>query len=303
MDHEERYDRGEEYAEVVYKLLEHSWEDDAVVKDAEQDVWTDSDKVHEINHDGKYHTVQGPHLVEPSPQRTPVLYQAGQSDRGRDFAAKHAEAVFCAQPTISAAKEYVDDIRQRVEEYGRDPERVAIINILAPIVGVTEKAAQEKADELLNVHSPEGVKAGVGGWWDVDLSEYDMDDNIEHVDSMAIQGLVNAFTKDEAGKEWTVEEFLEHMSLGSFAPTVVGSPEQIADEMERWVDEAGVDGFNIMPIHKPGVYRDVVDLVVPELQRRNIYKEEYGEGKTLRKRMFEDSDRLPDEHIAHSYTI
>lgn len=296
IEHDERYDRADEYMEVIYKLLEGSWEPDAVVQDPKTDTYTDPDKVHEIHHDGEHFSVPGPHVGAPSPQRTPVLYQAGQSDRGREFAAKHAEAVFTFQPTVDTARSYVEDLRGRAQRYGRAPDDVAIVTAITPVVGETEEDAQRKHEELKRHVSYDGALALAGGWTDIDFAGLEPDQPVERIDSDAIQGFVDGFTKADPDREWTVREVAEFVGFGGIGFPVVGSPEQVADELERWVDEAGVDGFNLCEAVRPGTLEDFVEHVVPILQDRGLHREEYT-GDTLRENIFgEGSARLPAEH-------
>ncbi|QHS15858.1 LLM class flavin-dependent oxidoreductase [Halopenitus persicus] len=301
IEHDERYDLAEEYIEVCYKLWEQSWESDAVVKDPETETFTDPEKVNEINHDGEYFTVPGPHLTEPSPQRTPVLYQAGQSDRGREYAAKHAEAVFTFQPTVDTARSYVEDVRERAAAYGRSPDHLHVFAAIAPIVAPTEEEAQRKYAELEEYVSHEGALALVGGWTDIDFAEYDPDERVEHIESDAIQGIVDSFTKADPDREWTVGEVATFIGVGGIGVPVVGTPAQIADEMERWVDEAGIDGFNLTEVLRSGTLSDFVEHVVPELQDRGLHREEYT-GETLRETMFETGDGfLHEDHTGSAY--
>ena len=299
--HDERYDRAEEYMEVCYKLWEQSWEEDAVVRDAKNNVYTYPDKVHEIHHRGKYFDVPGPHLCEPSPQRTPVLYQAGQSGKGRAFAAKHAEAVFTIQLTTETARAYTDDIRRRARANGRTPENLLVFSGIAPIVAPTEEEAQRKLEEIQKHVSYEGAMALAGGWTDIDFSKLDPKSNVEHIQSDAVQGAVDAFTRSDPNRDWTVEEVATFIGTGGGGVPVVGTPEQVVDEMERWVEEGGVDGFNIFEVLRPGTIRDFVDLVVPELQERGLHRTAY-EGKTLRENIFgKGHARLPEDHPGHAY--
>lgn len=163
ISHDERYEIADEYLDVTYKLWEQSWEDDAVVLDKEKGLYTDPSKVHDINHEGKYFKVPGAHLCEPSPQRTPVIFQAGASTRGRKFAAKHAELVFISVPTKEAGKVIVDKIREAVRAEGRDPSEVKILSLVTPIIGETEEDARVKYEDYQNHASYEGSLALFGG--------------------------------------------------------------------------------------------------------------------------------------------
>jgi FMN-dependent oxidoreductase (nitrilotriacetate monooxygenase family) len=293
--HDERYDIAEEYLEVCYKLWEASWEDDAVIRDKVRRVYTDPAKVHDIQHHGKYFTVPGAHLCEPSPQRTPVLYQAGTSTRGRAFAARHAECVFISVPTISIARTYVQALRSEAERIGRDPNEIRVLALINPIVGRTQTEAEQKYLDYLEHASYDGALALFGGWTGIDLSQYERHENLRYVRNDAGQSAVETFTKMDPNRKWTVEEIAKFVGIGGRGPVVVGTPEVIADTMETWIAEAGVDGFNIASTVTPGSFVDFVDLVVPELQRRGLVKTEY-EFDTLRGNLFEGNNHLPDHH-------
>lgn len=299
MAHDERYDRAEEFMEVCYRLWEESWDDDAIVRDAESGQYTDPDAVRGIEYDGEYFSVPGPHSCEPSPQRTPVLFQAGSSDRGREFAAKHAEAVFTSQPTESGIEKYTEDIRERAAAYGRDPDSILVFPGIVPIVGETEAIAEEKAELYRSNVTTEGTLALLAGFMDLDFSELDPDQKVEHIETEAIQGAVNAFTTQDPDRDWTVREVAEFAGLGSTSPLVVGTPEQVADELQYWYEEVGVDGFNLKEIHRPNTLRDFVDLVVPVLRDRGLVRESY-EGETFRDRLT-GNKHLSSDHPGVNY--
>lgn len=293
MDHDDRYDRADEFMDVLYALWEESWDDDAVVRDRKAGVYTDPGKVSAIDHHGEYFDVPGPHGAEPSPQRTPVIYQAGSSDRGREFAAEHAEAVFVSQPSAAAVRDYVDDLRERAAAHGRDPDSLAFFPGIVPVVGETEAVAEAKYEAYTDHIDTEGVLALLSGFVDVDLSELDPDQKLEHVETEAIQGVVNAFTAND-DRDWTVREVAEFAGLGTTSPVVVGTPEQVADEFQHWFEDVGVDGFNVKEVARPDSLRDFVDLVVPELRERGLLRESY-DGDTLRETTF-GRRRLPEDH-------
>ncbi|ERH12516.1 MAG: FMN-dependent oxidoreductase, nitrilotriacetate monooxygenase family [halophilic archaeon J07HB67] len=294
MDKQTRYDRAAEFLDVCYALWEESWDDDAVVRDTEAGVYTQPEGVDRIDHEGEFFEVPGPHGCEPSPQRTPVIFQAGSSQRGRTFAARNAEAVFCSQPTEDGVREYVDDLRERAVDHGRDPERLAFFPGIVPVVGETSAAAEAKHDRLREGVDVEATLALLSGFLDMDLSELDPDRRIEHIETDAIQGTMNAFTQTDPDREWTVREVAEFSGLGTTSPVVVGTPTEIADEMERWVREVGVDGFNVKEVVRTGTLDDFVELVVPELRERGLLPSD-GEPGTLRDRLFGGS-RLPSTH-------
>ena len=298
MDKETRYDRADEFLDVCYALWEESWDADAVVRDADRGVYTEPSGVHRIDHEGEFFDVPGPHGCEPSPQRTPVVFQAGSSDRGRQFASRNAEAVFCSQPTERGVREYVTDLRDRAAEWGRDPDRLAFFPGIVPIVAETREAAEAKHAALTETVDVEATLALLSGFLDMDLSELDPDQKIEHIETDAIQGTMNAFTQSDPDREWTVREVAQFSGLGTTSPVVVGTPEEVADELEYWVREVGVDGFNVKEVLRTGSLDDFVDLVVPELRERGLLPPEGapGSGDTLRERLFGDGPRLPDFH-------
>ncbi|WP_255171110.1 LLM class flavin-dependent oxidoreductase [Natrononativus amylolyticus] len=293
VDHDERYDRADEFMAVCYRLWEGSWEDDAVVRDREAGTYTDPEKVSAIDFEGEYFSVPGPHGCEPSPQRTPVLYQAGSSDRGREFAARNAEAVFVSQPTKAATRDYVTDMRERAASHGRDPDSLKFFPGIVVITGESEAIAREKYETYTEHVSVEGTLSLLSGFLDMDLSELEADQPIEHIETEAIQGAMNAFTTNDE-REWTVGEAARFAGLGSTSPVIVGSPEQVADELESWREEVGVDGFNLKEVTRPGTLRNFVDLVVPVLRERGLIRESY-ERETLRENVL-GRRRLADEH-------
>lgn len=299
--HSERYKIADEYMEVCYKLWEGSWEDDAVVRDKEKRIFTDPGKVHEINHHGTYFDVPGIHLCEPSPQRTPVLYQAGGSLAGRKFAAKHAECTFIAAPGKEAVSLYVKELREHAASQGRDPQSIKVFALLTPIVGRTEADAWTKYEELSKYISYEGALSLLSGWSGVDFSEYDPDQEIEYLETNAIKSMLESLTKSSPNKRWTVRELANFAGIGGMGPVVIGSPEQIADELEKWVDETEIDGFNLAYGITPGTFKDFADLVVPELQRRGLVKWEYEEG-TFREKLFgKGKSYLANDHEGTKY--
>ena len=299
--HEERYAVGEEFLEVCYKLWEGSWEDDAVVRDAARGVFADPAKVHAIEHEGSYFEVPGVFLSEPSPQRTPVLFQAGASPTGRAFAAGHAEAVFVTATRPALLRTYVDDVRRLAAERGRDPDSVKIFALVTIVTAPTDEEAEAKhADYRLYVDL-DGALTLYGGWSGLDLSSYDPDEPLEYVETEAVRSAVEAFSRADPDRTWTPREIAEWVGIGGMGPVIVGGPQRVADELERWVDESGADGFNIAYAVTPGSFVDVVDLVVPELQRRGRMRTEY-DGDTLRESLYgPGQQRLRSDHPGIQY--
>lgn len=298
--HNNRYDVADEYLEVIYKLLEGSWEDGAVQRDRERRIFTDPSKVHEIKHHGQYFKVPGYHLCEPSPQRTPVLYQAGASGRGRDFAARHAECVFVAAPTKTVLRNYVADVRKRAAAAGRDPRKVFVYTLLTIVTAETDEAAQAKFREYSDYISYDGSLVFMSGWTGIDFGQYAPTDLVRKVETNAIISAVDALAEGDPNKRWTIEELAAFGGIGGLGPVIVGSPGTIADILQQWVEETDVDGFNLAYAVTPESFEDVVRLVVPELQRRGVYPTAYKDG-TLRERLFGRGDYLPEEHPGAGY--
>lgn len=301
LSHDERYDMGDEYMEVVYKLWEGSWEDGAVLRDKENGVFANPEKMHPVEHKGRFYECNAYHLCEPSPQRTPVLFQAGASKRGRQFAAKHAECVFISALTPENAAAQVKDIREQAKTNGRDPNSIIIYNGLTAITGATDKDAQAKFDDYRRHVSVEGTLSLFGGYTGVDFSSYDLDATLDYFESNAIQTFVEGFTKDDPDRQWTLREIAEFLGVGGFAPIEIGSPETIADAMEHWMEVSGIDGFNLLYSVTPGDMSDFIELVVPELQARGIFKKDYSPGTLREKLSGQGNPLLPPEHPAASY--
>lgn len=287
--HDDRYDRADEYLEVCYKLWEGSWEDDAVVVDREAGVYTDPAKVHRIDHHGTHFDVAGPHLCEPSPQRTPLLFQAGSSERGREFCARHAECAFIVASRKGAAK-LTADVRARAERYGRRPGDIRFFQGLTPVVGGTEAEARAKADDLIEQISPEAGLVHMAGNFGVDLGTLDLDQPLESFEFEGVQGLIKSLVDSAPPGTRTLADLARRNMAGQFA---VGSPEQIADYMASFF-EVGVDGFNLVYTTTPGTFIDFIDAVVPILQERGLVQTEYAPGP-LRQKLF-GQPRLPARH-------
>ncbi|KAJ5998382.1 hypothetical protein N7451_006192 [Penicillium sp. IBT 35674x] len=275
--HDDRYAVAEEYVKVTYKLWESSWRQDAVVLDRERGVYTEPSRVRQINHSGKYFNVPGPHLCQPSPQRTPVILQAGTSKAGKTFAAQHAEAIFVAGHSPAVVAKNVAEIRQLAKsEFGRDPQSIKFLALLCPVLGRTEEEALEKFKYYRSLGSIDGALALFGGWTGIDLDTYGDDEELRHVESNAIRSAVEGWSKatPEVAK-WTKATVGQHITVGGLGATPVGTAAQVADNMERWMKEADVDGFNLAYAVKPGSFKDVIDLLIPELRRRGLFWNDY----------------------------
>ncbi|MCW2269169.1 LLM class flavin-dependent oxidoreductase [Pseudomonas sp. JUb96] len=296
-EHDRRYDQADEYMQVLYKLLEGSWEDGAVLNDRQQRIYARPDKVHKVRHQGEFYRVEGYHLCEPSPQRTPVLFQAGSSERGLSFAGNHAECVFISGQTKQATRAQVDKVRAAAVAAGRDPHAIKVFMGLTVIVARTEEQASAKHAEYLRHASPEAGVAHFSSSTGIDFSAYALDEPIQYVKSNAIQSA----TKTLQNNDWTRRKLLDQHALGGRYITLVGSPTQVADALESWIAETGLDGFNLTRTVTPESYVDFIDLVIPELQRRGSYKTAYEPG-SLREKLFASRQpHLPADHPGASY--
>jgi FMN-dependent oxidoreductase (nitrilotriacetate monooxygenase family) len=288
MAHDDRYDMADEFMAVVYRLWEESWAADVVKADRAAGVYADPAGVQRIRHDGRQYRLDAPHLVEPSPQRTPVLYQAGASDRGRAFAALHAECVFLnggPKPHVAAL---VADLRARAA-----PRPLRAFLGATLVVGRTGAEARDKLEDYRRCASVEAALVHASASLGIDLAALGMDDELP--DGNAIQSNVTALRA--AAPRATKGTLVDRMVLGSRQPPIVGSAAEVADALIAWVDEADVDGFNLSRTVMPECIEDVVDLLVPVLQARGRYKRAYAPG-TYREKLFGAGPRLAAPHPA-----
>lgn len=291
--HDQRYQWADEYIDVVYKLWEGSWDDDAVILDRAGNRYADPARVHRIHHSGGRYKVLGPHLSQPSPQRTPVLFQAGASRAGRAFAARNAEGTFIAALSPEGVRKVAADIRGQAVAAGRHADDVKIIQGLTFVVGSTEDEARRRARDLEEDTSLDGLLAHISRDLGIDLGQLDPDRPVDELEIDGVQGIIRFFEEAHPGKRATVRD------LGfAYAGTnrIIGTPEQIADELERW-QEAGIDGVNVIYQTTPGTFADFIRHVTPVLQARGLQQKDYAPG-TLRDRLFGTGPRLPTRHPA-----
>jgi FMN-dependent oxidoreductase (nitrilotriacetate monooxygenase family) len=281
-DHELRYERATEFIELTKKLWD-SWEDDALRIDKLSGVFADTDKIHTLEHVGTHFQVRGP-LNTPRPvQGYPLLVQAGSSETGKEYAARFAEAVFTAQQTFEDGKAFYDDVKARLSRYGRTPEQIKILPGITPIIGRTEEEARE-AEALLNsLITPDYGLQQLSNLLDHDLSQYPLDGPLPEVGSHTegAQSRFDLVTSLARRENLTIRQLIERLAGGRGHRVFAGTPTQVADQIEYWFSGGAADGFNIMPPTLPGGLDDFVDLVVPELQRRGLFRTEYT-GTTLR---------------------
>jgi FMN-dependent oxidoreductase (nitrilotriacetate monooxygenase family) len=294
MAHDDRYDLADEYMEILYRLWEESWAADAVKRDRAAGIYADPARVARITHQGRQYRLDAPHLVEPSPQRTPVLYQAGASDRGRGFAAQHAECVFLNGGPKPHVAKLVADLRARAA-----PRPIRIFVGATLIIGRTRAEAEAKLAEYRQHASIEGALAHASASLGIDLARFAPDDELpEAGQSQAIRSNVEALRA--AAPRATKRALIDRMVLGSRQPPIIGSVEEVAEELIAWMDQADVDGFNLSRTVTPECLEDVVRLLVPALQERGRYKRGYAAG-TYREKLFGAGPLLAAPHPAAGF--
>ncbi|MET0343826.1 MAG: LLM class flavin-dependent oxidoreductase [Polyangiales bacterium] len=284
--HRERYERASEFVEVCLKLWE-SWEDDFLIGDKESGRFADGAKVHAIEHVGRFFRVHGPLNVPPTPQRHPLLVQAGSSDDGRAFAARYAEAVFTAQQTLEDGQAFYADLKRQIAAVGRDPTQVKVLPGLVPVIGGTEEEARRKEDELARLQVPAYGLRQLSSLLGVEIGEDALDRPLPKLGPIAdVQGHQSRFGVITALAQrdgLTVRQLLVRLGGGRGHRTFTGTPEQIADTIVEWFDGGAADGFNVMPPLLPSGLEDFVDHVVPILRARGLFRDAYAPG-TLRER-------------------
>lgn len=293
--HDARYDRADEYLDAMYRQFEGSVEPGAVLADATAGVFADPARVHPAGADGEHVRLPGVALAHPGPQGTPFLFQAGGSPRGRRFAQEHAEAVFYIGPTPRHVRRFVDQTRAELTDARRPHDAIRVFAMVTVVVAETDEEAQERLDGYRRHVDVEGALALFGGWTGVDLSGVDPDLPLEHVENETSRTALAAFTTQSPEHTWTVREVAEFVSIGGRGPVIVGSPQTVADELERWQAQTGVDGFNVSAAVRPADLERFATLVSPELRRRGVLREPEA-GRTLRENLTGAGPRLPVGH-------
>ncbi|ODM23142.1 hypothetical protein SI65_00731 [Aspergillus cristatus] len=308
IEHDERYAQADEYLRVVYKLWEGSWAPDALSPNPEADSYVDPDKVRTIEHKGKYFNLNTRHIVDPSPQRTPFLFQAGTSPAGSNFAATHAEAVFVSSHSPALLRKKIANIRNLAAEKNRDPQSIKFFATFTPIIAETDEAAWAKYEELKKYASIEGGLVLFSGWTGIDISRIPLDQDITAADSLEahkVTSILDAFTTTSKEiPKWTPRVVAERASFGGLGPLTIGSAATVADELERWFEEGDLDGFNLGYVTTPGTFEEVVDLLVPELRRRGVYPGPLPEGErlTAREKVYgKGQSGLREDHVGSGY--
>ncbi|WP_250279848.1 LLM class flavin-dependent oxidoreductase [Frankia sp. Cppng1_Ct_nod] len=285
LEHHLRYQRAAEFLDVTRALWD-SWQDDALVYDKRSGLYADTDRIHPVNHTGRYFSVAGPLNVPRPPQGHPLLVQAGSSEDGKEFAARYAEAVFTAQQTLADGQAFYADLKKRAVRHGRSPDSIKILPGIAAILGSTEQEAKQREAELNGLIVPEYGLSQLSKMVGIDLFDQPIDGllpaELPSVDD--INGNKSRFTLvvELARREnLTIRQLLTQLAAGRGHRVFAGTPEQVADQLEQWFTAGAADGFNVMPPYLPGALEDFVEQVVPILQQRGLFRTEYT-GKTLR---------------------
>jgi len=284
--HPVRYARAHEFVEVV-KGLWDSWDDDAFVRDTQTGLYFEPDRMHYLNHKGPNYSVRGPLNVPRPIQGHPVIVQAGASDEGKELAGRYAEAIFSPHLNIEAAKTYYEDVKSRMRRYGRDPDHCKILPGLCVVIGQTEADAKANFDYLQSLIHPmvgrEILSTMLGG---MDLSPYPLDEPLPDPlpPTNGSRGHYDSIVAMARKENLTIRQLGERVAGARGKNIVYGTPKWIADYMEEWFTNGACDGFCVMPAYIPGAHDDFCNYVIPELQKRGLFRTEY-EGSTLREHL------------------
>lgn len=305
-NNKERYEKAEEYVDVVYKLFLSSWQDGALKLDREKGIFTDPDGLRHVNHEGQYFKVPGPAFTQPGPQKIPVIIQAGTSTKGKELAARNAEIVFLGSLTPEASVGSVLEIKKIAKEkYKRDPLKIKFIALINVILGKTHEEAEKKYEEYKSYGGDEDAKAMFSGWTGVDIDKFSDDEVLTDVDHVATASAVKKWqTAYPRVEKWTKKAIIDEIKISGYGSVAVGTPEEIADIFQKWIDVADIDGFNFAYTVLPQTYEEIVDDLFPVLRRRGLAREDYVDSTnkngtvTFREQLFGDS-MLDKTHPAY----
>lgn len=293
--HDLRYEQADEFLQLCYQFWEGSWQNDAVKIDKQARIFTDPAKVKAIHHQGRFYQSDGVFQVMPSIQRTPVLFQAGASAKGLAFATQHAEAIFIGGGEKSAIKRQVETIRQLAEAQGREPNDIKVLMGITVVTDERHDLAQAKLAEYEGYASSEAGLAHYSSSVGIDLSQYADDEVIAYQQTNSIASVNQRFRQ-----QVTKAQLIAEHRLGGRYPLIVGDGREVAEALLTWVDETGIDGFNVTRTVTPESYEDFIQYVIPELQRRGRFKTEYKQG-SLRHKLIGKGERLPSSHPVQSF--
>lgn len=282
--HADRYARAKEFAQVVLGLWD-SWEDNALIADKDAGLYFDPAKLHFLNHKGKHFSVRGPLMMQRTPQGRPVIVQAGQSDDGRDLAAETAEVIFTVQQDLEQGRAFYNDIKRRAAAYGRSGDEIKVLPGVMTIVGRTKAEAEDKYEKLQSLIHPDFGLKQLSTYFGMDLSKFPIDGPVPEPNyADAERGRLKVMVDLARRENLTIRQLMKRVIGQRAHRTVCGSPSEIADALESWFTGGACDGFNVLPLTFPKGLEDFVTLVIPELQRRGLFRTEY-EGKTLRENL------------------
>lgn len=304
---EERYDRAEEFVDVVFKLFLSSWQDGAVKLDKKNGIFTDPNGLRHIDHIGKYFNVPGPAITSPSQQKLPVIIQAGTSSRGKELAARNAEIIFLASLTPEALAKSVKEIKQiAATKYGRDLSKMKFIALITVILGKTHQDAENKYFEYKKLSDEEGAQAMFSGWTGVDINNFEENEVLTNVNHIAVASAVKKWqTAYPRVEKWTKRAIIEEIKVGGSGPLAIGTAEEIAETIQEWVDISDIDGFNCAYTVLPQSFEEIVDELLPELRKRGLARDDYpivekpSEYLTFREQLF-GKRHLDETHPAHN---
>ncbi len=282
LDYDTRYARAREFVDVVTGLWD-SWEDDAFVHDKASGQFYDPAKLHVLHHKGPHFSVRGPLNAPRTPQGRPILVQAGAAEQGQEIAAANADVVYAAQVDLAGAQAYYASLKGRMAKYGRKPEHLLVMPALTTIVGRTRAEAQAKFDQLQELIDPLVGLASLFNSFG-DLSGHDLDGPVPEPVNAKVRSIAYNMWNMAKRENLTIRQFYQHKAAGSGGLMLMGTAQDVADGMEHWIAEGGADGFNLTPTHLPHGAIDFAEMVVPELQRRGVFRTKY-EGTTLRQNL------------------
>lgn len=285
LGHDARYDRADEFLDVTHRLWA-SWAPQALRLDAATGRYADASLVQPINHEGTHFQVRGPLNIPASPQGRPVIIQAGSSARGQDFAAQWAEVVFTIQPDLPRMQRFCQDLKGRAERFGRAPADIKVLTAVMPFVADTREAAEQQRDQHNALVDPIVGLSTLSSHMNVDFSAYPLDAPVQDVQVAGMQGLFGLVRELSAEQQLTLADVGRLYATGVLVPQIAGTASDVADWMAGIVEAGGADGFVITPAHLPDGFEAFVDGVVPELQRRGLFRRDYT-GRTLRAHLSE----------------
>jgi FMN-dependent oxidoreductase (nitrilotriacetate monooxygenase family) len=303
MEHTARYEKADEFMEVVYKLWQGSWEDDAIVNNARENKFIEPAKVHSIGHQGRFFKVPDAFLCEPSVQRTPVIFQAGASAEGKRFAARHAEGIFVVETDPLQLRKLTSEIRRYAEEEGRDPQSIKFFAGATMVVGDTDADAARRYDEFQRYLSEDGMLARFSTMLQTDLSKVDIDKPLQNFETQGMRSVLERHVTGDEDRKLTVRQIAKKLASSPGGVCFTGSAATVADRMEEWMEQADIDGFNVGDYMPLKTIPELGASLVPELQRRGRVRTSY-EGTTFRENLYGAGQKRPrSDHPAVQFDV